>query len=512
MADVRCTKDQVAPLRKCSQSLGVAVALILTIPYAWSAEQAPAAPPPGPAEVEQVAEPEAEIVEMDSQLEEPEFEALQPAAAESQSAATEPLENEMPVLLGVEETPEDLYQRLERQVELQEYEPTLDEVAELIDGIERDSHRYDLQLAKPLMIRGDIRFALEDFPGALDDYSRAVHVQRVNAGLHHPDQIQAVYREASALKSIGQIDEANRREEYAYSILRKHYGSYSPDILPGLYHLADWHRRTSNVFGARRLYGQAVLIVESTEDELSPNLIKPLEGLAYTYRIERFPPFYSAQSSSSSLASSGRPDLYEGSRPLTLNNFPAGEKALTRIVRIREVNKDAEPVKLAEAIIDLADWNLLFEKYRLAEQLYQHALLLLTEAHEQASAAIFANPELLHFPQPQNPKRPDSRLNPERKTGHVTLSYDVTDRGTVTNLETLESQPEGLMDFRVRKSMRAARFRPPLIEGQLIAVADQTYRHEFSYFPSQNESAPTQSKSGRKEAESDTAMLAPADD
>ncbi len=489
------------PQRKFYQSLTAAIALILAVPCAWSADRTVEAPPPKPERVESVAEPQTQMLEAA-----PELVDSEPLSAD------EPSEIELPVLLGVEETPEDLYQRLERQVELQEYEPTLDEVAQLIDNIEQDSHRYDRQLAMPLMIRGDIRFALEDFPGALDDYSRAVHVQRVNAGLHHPDQVQAVYREASALKKIGQIDEANRREEYAYSILRKHYGAYSPDILPGLYHLADWHRRTNNVFGARRLYGQAVLIVESTEDDLSPNLIKPLEGLAYTYRIERFPPYYSAESSPSMSLAGSRPDLYEGSRPLTLNNFPAGEQALMRIVRIREVNKDAEPVKLAEAIIDLADWNLLFEKYKLAEQLYQHAQLLLAEAHEQASSAVFANPEMLHFPQPQNPKRPNNQLAVERKTGHVTLGYTVTDRGTVTKLETLESQPEGLMDFRVRKSMRAARFRPPLIEGQLVPVTDQTYTHEFSYYPTQNESAPTQSKSKRRETESDTAMLVPADD
>lgn len=387
----------------------------------------------------------------------------------------------------------DPYATLKRSVELQEYEPSLRQAEEIIAAIELDSDRYDPKLAEPLLIRGDAKFGLGDFPGALDDYARSVHVSRVNSGLHHPDQIPAVYREANTLKHIGKLQAASGREEYAYEVLRNHYGAYSPKILPGLYHLAEWHTRTNNPFAARRLFAQAKLIIESSEDEMSANLIKPLRGLALTHRMERFPPYYASRRSDPvSTTVNGAPELYRGGQPITLNNFPAGEKALKRIVRIREVTGETEPVAWAEAIIDLADWNLLFEKYKTAEQFYQHAELLLAKAHEGAAKSAFAKPELLHFPEPSNPKAPPEARRGEPQTGHVTLSYSVTARGTVANLETLDSQPEGLMDFRVRKSMRAARFRPPMVDGQLIAATDQTFRHEYRYYPTDRSETTTE--------------------
>lgn len=390
---------------------------------------------------------------------------------------------------GQAEVPEpaltpDPYADLKRSVELQEYQPALQEVEAVIAKVESESHRYDVALAEPLLIRGDIRYGLGDYPGALDDYARSVHVRRVNSGLHHPDQIDAVYREANTLKRIGQLEAASGREEYAYEVLRNHYGAYSPKILPGLYHLAEWHTRTNNPFAARRLFAQAKVIIESTEDAMSPNLVKPLKGLALTHRMERFPLFYFSRSQESLSNFSATPEMYRGNEPLTLNNFPAGERALKQIVKILEANRAAEPVPLAEAIIDLGDWNILFEKYNTASQYYQHAELILAQAHAGASKQVFATPKILHFPSPGNPKPPPPALRSEAQKGYVTLGYSITPRGTVAKLETVDSFPKGLMDFRVRKSMRAARFRPPMVDGVLTAASDQTYRHEYRYYPS----------------------------
>ena len=39
------------------------------------------------------------------------------------------------------------------------------------------------------------------------------------------------------------------------------------------------------------------------------------------------------------------------------------------------------------------------------------------------------------------------------------------------------------MDFRVRRSMRLAVYRPMLLEGVAVAAEDQFYTHEFSYYP-----------------------------
>ncbi|MEM1231678.1 MAG: energy transducer TonB [Pseudomonadota bacterium] len=394
------------------------------------------------------------------------------------------------------EADSDRYAQLRRQIELEELDSAEVAVNAVVEDLEAETHRYDAELAEPLLLRGDIAFARGAFEDALDDYGRSVHIRRVNDGLHSPEQVAAVYREARTLERMGLLLEADRREEYAYEVLRKHYGSYSKDLLPGLYHLAQWQEKRRKIFGARRLYGQALLILDAADEAgTSENLIKPLKGLAESYRLERFPPVYDREGGAAA-GGGGAPsaELYDGPRPLTLNNFPAGQKALERIVRIRQETAEEDPVALAEAILELADWHLLFEKVRLAGQYYQHAERILNAAHTDAAAALFGEPTLLHYPRPIDPKPPGNRLNPARAQGHVTVKFTVTDRGTTTRLVTVESVPKGLMDFRVRKSLRAARYRPPLLEGRLSEAREQTYRHDFWYYPRTNESAPSGSE------------------
>jgi hypothetical protein len=40
-----------------------------------------------------------------------------------------------------------------------------------------------------------------------------------------------------------------------------------------------------------------------------------------------------------------------------------------------------------------------------------------------------------------------------------------------------------MMDFRVRKSIRAARFRPMIVNGVPQASTDYSYTHNFVYYP-----------------------------
>ncbi len=435
--------------------------------------------------------------------------AVEPDAADPVS---EPVPQEAINVADLGEGQSDAYAQLRRQIELEELDSAETAVNAVVAELESQTHRYDAELAEPLLLRGDIAFARGAFDDALDDYGRAVHIRRVNNGLHSPEQVAAVYREARTLERMGLLPEADRREEYAYEVLRKHHGSYSKELLPGLYRLAEWQEKRRKIFGARRLYGQALLILEAADEGgVSESLIKPLTGLADTYRQERFPPIYDRDGTGGAFATGGTQsaELYDGARPLTLNNFPAGQKALERIVRIRQETADEDPVALAEAILELADWHLLFEKVRLAGQYYQHAERILSAAHEDAAAALFSQATLLHYPRPIDPKPPSNRLNPARAQGHVTVRFTVTDRGTTTRLVTVASEPKGLMDFRVRKSLRAARFRPPLIEGRLSEAKEQTYRHDFWYYPRTNESVPTGSEAETVADSSDQSGDAP---
>jgi len=90
---------------------------------------------------------------------------------------------------------------------------------------------------------------------------------------------------------------------------------------------------------------------------------------------------------------------------------------------------------------------------------------------------------MLYCPAPDDPSPPPPEQRGERTAGYVEVAFDVTEDGFVRDLDTVASEPDGLMDFRVRKSLRLARFRPMLIDGVPVFTDYYTYRHEFPYYP-----------------------------
>ncbi|MEM1435857.1 MAG: energy transducer TonB [Pseudomonadota bacterium] len=378
------------------------------------------------------------------------------------------------------------FARLEQQIRFEEFEPVLRETEVQIDVLERERGRYAPELIEPLLLNGDALVGLERYSEALEQYGRAVHVQRVNSGLYAPEQVTAVYREANVLKLVGDLNQANDREEYAFSVLRRTYGAASPELLPGLYHLAQWYDQTSNPYLSRDLYRRAVNIIENAYGADSPMLVKPLDGIARSFFRERFPPFYSADGDAP-LTPIGQPSddpirYYDSGRPLTVGNYSAGERALERIVLLRSQQPNATGQERSEAFLKLADWHLLFEKHREAHRLYLEAIAVLAEESPAEAEALMREPVLLHFPRPNSPRPPPPRLRGDKRTGFVELEFDLSQRGTITRIRGMDSNPPGLMDFKVRKSLRAARYRPAMLDGDLAPMSQHRYRYEFSYY------------------------------
>ncbi len=441
------------------------------------------------------------------------------------------------------------YDGLERQIELGEYEPAINELEQQIDSIESARHRYHADLIKPLTLLGDALHGAKNFPGALDAYGRAIHLTRVNSGLHSAEQVEGVYREAKVYRSAGDLQQANNREEYAWDVLQKTHGRYSPKLLPGIHHLAKWYGKTYNVIAARGLYMRAIRIVEANYTEQHPEMVIALRGLAQTYRQERFPPTYLNNSATDLSTVTANSATSDNNSAILLNRFPRGEQALKRIVRIQQANlAQLEPTivsatavedtntnsaqtkespaptvtdpkalasarqKLVAALVDLGDWYLLFERSRIAMQYYTQAEVINAQIGTLDTKLDFSRPQLLHFPAPLDPRPPKPRFRGERKEGFVELNYTITVRGSIANLETVSSTPKGLMDYRVRKSMLSARYRPTFISGAPVSTQGHSYTHKFSYYPSQPDPAKRPEAETQADSSSEpTASQAPAE-
>jgi len=376
----------------------------------------------------------------------------------------------------LEELDPDLAQ-IEAQIEAGEYEIPKYWLGQKIREIEDSSHRFDPALVRPITLLGDIQVQEGDYVGALENYGRAVHLERVNSGLVSAAQLEIVYREAEVYRTLGDFETANEREEYAYHVLQRAYDPYSENILPGLYHLAQWYEKTHNIFAARHLYERATDVMIANGKGQSMEAIPAWKGVARTYRLERFPPIYIDSSQPVAYADTGLETSYG---PVTINNFPAGERALQTIIQIHRTHDSPTPV-IAQAILDLADWHLLFEKTREAFPLYEIAYELMEGVEDFPLQDFFGQPKLIHFPAPVDPSPPE--VPEQTADGLVTVQFDITERGAPRALTTIESVPEGMMDFRVRKSIRSSRFRPAIVDGEPQPTENFSYTHEFVYYP-----------------------------
>jgi TonB family protein len=370
---------------------------------------------------------------------------------------------------------------MEQMIEAGEYALPQAWLSARVKKIQRSSHRYDPQLVRPLTLLGDIAAAQGDNTAALDYFGEALHIQRVSNGLVSAGQVEIVHREADVYRTLGNLKLANQREEYAYHVLRRAHDSYDKELLPGLYRLAHWYTATNNLFAAQDLYQQCLNILNANGQGASLEALPAMEGLVNVYRQARFPPVMSA-SESSITYSTGTSLQSQYDPSIRIGGLSEGEFLLQQIVQIRRDNGN-DPVVVAEAVLDLADWYLMFDKYRRAQPLYDYAYDLLDATDGQDAASYFAKPKLLHFPAPVDPQPPSLTANREPQLGYVEVSFDVTSDGFIRSLETVDSNPSGMMDFRVRKSIRAARFRPALTDGAPVASENQTFRHEFTYYP-----------------------------
>lgn len=350
-------------------------------------------------------------------------------------------------------------------------------VEAVIDDIEQRANRYHPDLAAPLLVLGDALAEVGDTAGAFGAYGRALHVTRVNHGLHHPSQVAAVYRQARLHAKQGDHAAANSRHEYAYDVLLRRYGGDDPALLPGLFALADWYLQNFNIFSARALYEHATTLAGERLGAAHPDRVRGLRSLAATYRSERFPPFYVRRERSPARSYAGFQYRVAGQ---SVNSFARGERALIEVVNIVQAQPDEPPEVLAQAMLELADWFLMFEKHRRAMSLY-HRVWELLQHNPQLLARTFSAPTPLYLPLPRGPAMPAGGAA-EAKQGVVELSIDVDEKGLVSRLSTVRSEPEDLMDFKVRRAVRRARYRPTFDGEASKATEDVRVKHSFVYY------------------------------
>ena len=228
---------------------------------------------------------------------------------------------------------------------------------------------------------------------ALAVLDRALYLKRVNEGLFGMDQTPLLERLIDSELAIGRVDSAedlrdkllalarrNRQDERSASIFRAAaerevdlYETYLREGLPPTLTIGDpmapQREAAAGVWRARRLYNEAIWVLVSNPGEHRSELAELEKELARTYYLE---------------ASGRNRSWYRGvDDPL----YGLGLMSHRRLVDYSEATASpTEAVDYARALVELADWSLLFSRNGTAVKGYAEAYDLLVRQRVPAAS------------------------------------------------------------------------------------------------------------------------------
>ena len=243
-------------------------------------------------------------------------------------------------------------------------------------------------------------------------------------------------------------------------------------LIPALMRRAEWQHRAGFIYDERATYRRIIRIIEDKLGRYDLALIEPLVMLGKSF-------FY--------IDTSGTSTLVQGA-------VSTGEIYVKRALKIAAENTNSTWNIIADATLALGDFYMYEGSPQRARPVYQNAWDLLSEpdvsgkklekrrSELEQLVGLKVNPLPPYIGEPDAAADADDPANP-MLDGSVTMTYDVSPRGRVTNLRLVEAVPpefEG-MQKTVQQEMRRRVFRPRFEDGEPVVTADQVLIHRFSY-------------------------------
>lgn len=389
--------------------------------------------------------------------------------------------------------PEDDPEFLARMDSIAEYQAT-------VETLEFDGGAWDQALVEQLVALGTLEQQQGDHAAAIPIFDRAIHINRINAGLHTLEQIPVVEKMIESHLALGNWEEADQYYEYLFYIQQRAYGPHDPRMIPVLDRLANWNIQAFNIrYGeslafrlstAQILLSAAASMVSAHFGEDDSRYIKYRRGIANSaFLVARHPELmaetqrFEYRNAEDLLLS--KLDAHNASRPAA---FQAGEESLREIVR-HYAGRDDATYELAAALADLGDWYLMFARRRAAQDLYTEAweILSRSEHAEEWTQQLFGQV----VPIPTFANSAEHLLSQSVTTSegnavnydYADVVFDVTVNGEVRNIEILsEANAYNSAQFsRLEREVRNSYFRPKVVNGEPVRSDRNYFRYRYWY-------------------------------
>lgn len=387
---------------------------------------------------------------------------------------------------------------------------SIEDYTRTVSQIEASGGAWDANLVESLSALGRLQQAQGDHAAAVATLDRALHINRINSGLHTTEQIEIVEGLIESYLALQDWEKADLFHSYLFYIQQKAYGPNDPRMVPALARLGEWNLQAFEIG-----FGDPLGLRLSTANILYNSAARML-SLHFGRDDDRFVPYLENIAESAFLVASNPEIMNEIDRPQYRSSqdllrdalqdrsavipmgYRVGESALMEIIAYYQ--ETDQPVLLAEAYTQLGDWYLLSESRRNAEEQYRNAWDLLAAVElepetspEQIEAARAMRESLFSevTPIPGYALRPRwiANYSVERvpmeslQWGEIDLSFTVTRNGQVRDMELIGDATGLDVDRydRIRRELRRYRFRPRLVEGEAVESENNLVRFRFWY-------------------------------
>ncbi len=340
---------------------------------------------------------------------------------------------------------------LQRRLEL--YEPSEQNFLRAIDVIREVDGTYSEAAINPLIGLGVNYQARGDYFEAVTIFEEARTVSRRAYGLLNEQQIEILDHLSSTMIDMENYVEADEHQLTALRLMERVYGVDTIEVLPAIYKFARWLRSAYRFQEERSQYARAMNIIRGHAGAQDLSMVAPLRETGNSFRIQKLP--------------EGR-----------------GVSSLRRALEIAESQPEPDDLIIAEILVDIGDWNVAFSKVGPTGDEYRRAWQLLGELAngDALREEWFDEPSYVLRENPSNRGlvSPDDR---GALPGYVLIAFDVTENGRTTNVIVVESVPPGLKDDSTARAINRSRFRPRMVDGELVSARRLARNFTFHYRP-----------------------------
>jgi protein TonB len=308
---------------------------------------------------------------------------------------------------------------------------------------------FSRSLIQPLLRLGDNYHRSAQFSNAISAFNEARTISRRADGLLNEGQIEMLDRITESFESLGQLAEAHQQQSDALKLIERNHAPTSQETIDAIFKYSLWLRSVHRYSEEREQYFRVERLIRDTYGDESVHLVRPLRERAISFRVQG-------------------------------NAAPQGSSGLRDAQEILELQPEPDPLMLAELLRDLGDWQVAFGRVATDGSEYQRSWQLLGNVPngDQLRNEWYRGIEWV-FTAPMS--RRGLSDDPDDPRGHVLVRFDIDEFGRSENVVVVASEPAGLKDEAVARRIRQSRFRPNVVNGQVVTATNKGLDIIFRY-------------------------------